>query len=320
MQATPLKVMVLAGGPDREREVSLASGREVAAGLKEAGHQVELRDITPDNLAALDEFADWGGDVVFPALHGPWGEGGRLQRVLDERGFPYVGSAAPAAELAIDKQLSKIVFQNKKLPTPEFEFLRVGEPMTMAPPVVLKPYNEGSSIDVVICHDRETAERARADLCNKYRSVLVERFVRGRELTVGVLGGVGGVPAKYEALPPIEIVSAATFYDYDAKYDRDDTQYLFDIDLPEPVLSEIRRLALQAHRVLGCRHLSRVDFLVDEAHRPWCLEVNTIPGFTSHSLLPKAAARAGIAWPALLDRLVRLPLGPFRPTGLVANK
>jgi len=303
-----LNILVLAGGPDAEREVSLKSGEAVAGGLAEAGHRVLLRDIQPDDLAGLDEYEQWGGHVVFPALHGPWGEGGGLQRLLDDRGYAYVGSAAAAADLAMDKQLAKLVFQQHEVPTPEFEFLRPGQPITMPPPLVIKPYNQGSSIGVRLCPDADAVAKARGELAADHGSLLIERMIQGKEMTVGVLGGVDGVAGRYEALPPIQVTPAEQFYDYHAKYQSDATRYSFEIDLPQATLQKVRDLALQAHRVLGCRHLSRVDFIVDDRGQAWCLEVNTMPGFTSQSLLPKAAKHAGISWPTLLDRLVRLAL------------
>ncbi len=302
----PLKVMVLAGGPDREREVSLESGRAVAEGLTAAGHEVRQHDILPEDLSALDAFVQWGGHVIFPALHGAWGEGGRLQRILDQRELAYVGSGAAAAELAMDKRLSKLVFETQGVPTPPFEFVRVGERIDMPPPVVVKPHDEGSSIGVHICRDADAIQRARQALSQRHHSLLIERYVEGSEMTIGLIGGARG--GGYDILPALHVMPASDFYDYEAKYQRDDTRYRFDIDLPAEVLEQLGQLALRAHKALGCRHLSRVDFIIDREHRPWCLEVNTMPGFTSHSLLPKAAARAGLAWPQLLDRLVHLPL------------
>ena len=307
MNAAPLKVMVLAGGPDHEREVSLASGESVAAGLVEAGHEVRRSDVMPQELSVLNAFEAWGGDVIFPALHGAWGEGGGLQRVLDHRGLCYVGSSAAAAELAMDKHRSKLVFENHGVPTPAFELIRPGERPGMEPPVVVKPHDEGSSIGVHICHDEAAISRACAALAGQHRNLLIERYIEGRELTVGLLGG-GAQRGGYDILPALEVVPAAGFYDYEAKYHRNDTTYRFDLDLPSSLIEQLGQSALRAHQALGCRHLSRVDFIVDREHRLWCLEVNTMPGFTSHSLLPKAAAKAGIHWPQLLDRLVRLPL------------
>ena len=294
--------MVLAGGPDRERSVSLLSGDQVSAALGEAGHDVRQCDVLPGNLGALDQFTKWRGDVVFPVLHGGWGEGGGLQRVLEERRLPFVGCGAEAADLAMDKHRAKQVMLRHGLPTPPFEVIGPGQRRTVQPPLVLKPPREGSSIDTFICPDRHQARRARSRLGRRHARLLVEKFIQGRELTVGVLAD--GPCAQ--ALPPIQIVPATDFYDFDAKYERDDTRYLFDIDLPADTLNDVRALAVKTHNALGCRHLGRVDFIVDSQNRPWILEINTIPGFTTHSLLPMAAAKARLPLPQLVDRLARL--------------
>ncbi|MEX0744986.1 MAG: D-alanine--D-alanine ligase [Phycisphaeraceae bacterium] len=312
-----LRVLVLAGGPDREREVSLNSGSEVAAALREAGHEVRESDVLPDDVTALDAFNDWPGDVIFPVLHGRWGEGGGLQRLLDQRALPYVGCRATAAALCMDKAATKAVLDEHGLPTPAYETLRPGQPATLAPPVVVKAVNEGSSIGLSICHNTTDRNGAILTLGEQYAHLLVERYVAGMELTVGVIEDAAGQP---EALPALEIVPAEGYYDYQAKYQRDDTQYRFDIALPAATLAELRRLALRAYEVLGVRHLGRVDFLVDAEHRPWLLEVNTIPGFTGHSLLPMAARQAGLPLPALVDRLVRLACTAAREPGRVRGK
>ena len=306
-----LKILVLAGGPDRERPVSLLSGQAVADALVEAGHEVQMRDVGPEDLTALDAFSRWGGDVVFPVLHGRWGEGGSLQRALDLRGLPYVGSAAAASELCMDKHRTKELLDAHDLPTPAFELLGPRDIRTIDPPVVLKPIDEGSSIDLLICHDKEQLRTARQHLGQHYQRILLEQFIEGKELTVGVLGPRDPAhdPEDLVPLPPIRIIPATPFYDYAAKYDRDDTQYLLDrtsIGLGDQVLADVQRLALEAHRLCGCRHLSRVDFIVDDRGRPWILEINTVPGFTTHSLVPKAAAHIGLPMPQLVDRLVRM--------------
>jgi len=299
-----LNVMVLAGGPDRERPVSLLSGGTVTAALTDAGHNVRQLDISPDDLSALDQFAAWPGDVIFPMLHGSWGEGGGLQSILEAKRLPHVGCRTDAATLCMDKVKTKERLVEHKLPTPEFQVITTGKRRTLEPPLVLKAVREGSSIDLVICRDVGDFSRARSRLSRRHDSLLAEKYIKGFEITVGVIEG----PLGLEALPPIHIVPATEYYDYAAKYDRDDTQYLFDIDLPKSILDEIKRLAVEAATVLGCRHMCRVDFMVDHAPRPYILEVNTIPGFTSHSLLPKAAARAGIPLPKLVDQLARLAL------------
>ncbi len=301
------KVMVLAGGPDRERAVSLQSGQTVASALKQAGHEVLQRDPQPDDLSCLDEFAAWQGDVIFPALHGPWGEGGPLLRELERRNFRYVGCDPIAAELCMDKVAAKEALHRAGLPTPRFQVLARGERRTIAAPVVVKAPREGSSIDLAICRDEAAADRAVADIQQRHERLLLEQFIPGREITVGVITDMAS-PGGYIALPPIHIVPATEFYDYDAKYQRDDTQYRFDIDLPGDRINAIKQTALSAFFTLGCRHLSRIDFIVDEAMKPWILEVNTLPGFTSHSLLPMAAKQAGVDLPQLTDRLIRAAL------------
>lgn len=306
------KVMVLAGGPDHEREVSLSSGKNIAQALEKARYEVMLRDIMPDDLSALTEYDKWGGDVIFPILHGPWGEGGHLQHILDERNDTYVGCASPAANLCMDKQRTKLVLENKKLPTPDSELLCVGQPVTLDLPVVIKPIADGSSIDLYICKTQEQVDQAMSKIHQRHSKVLVEKFIDGMELTVGIIGTPGYGRDGYHALPVIQIVPATEFYDYDAKYDRDDTKYLIgssQIDLPSEVLEQVQWLSLQTFHEMGCRHLSRVDLMLDQDHKPWIIEINTLPGFTSHSLVPMAAHDTGLTMPELCDHLVRMAIG-----------
>jgi D-alanine-D-alanine ligase len=295
--------MVLAGGPDRERAVSLVGGGQVAAALRNAGHDVLQRDIMPDDLSALDAFADWAGDVIFPVLHGRWGEGGGLQRILSDRDLAYVGSGPAAASLCINKHLTKLTVAGHGVKTPEAQLILPGQKRKIPAPVVIKALEEGSTLGLAICKTEQQADDAQTSLSAEYPRLLAERYVPGKELTVGVLADENGDPA---ALPVIHIVPAGEYYDYDAKYERDDTQYLFDIDLPDETLEQVRDWSLTAYRTLGVRHLCRVDFMVDEFNRPWFIEVNTMPGFTTHSLLPMAAARSGLNLAQLTDRLVRL--------------
>ncbi len=299
-----MKVMVLAGGPDREREVSLVSGQQVSAALQQAGHQVRQRDIQPGDLSALDEFVTWQGDSLFIALHGSWGEGGGLQKILEDRHLPFFGCQSMAADLCMDKYRTKRTLENAQLPTPAYEVIVPGGDVTLQAPLVLKPLREGSSIDVVICMTDDEARTKARELLTRHDRILVEQFIFGLELTCGVIGDA--TSHRDMPLPPVMIKPATKFYDYQAKYLRDDTQYIFDIPLPVMTLALVQQLALRAHQVCGCRHLSRVDFLVDDQQQPWILEINTIPGFTSHSLIPKAAAHVGIGFPQLCDRLARL--------------
>ncbi len=309
---TGKKVMVLAGGPDRERQVSLNSGNNVAGALKSAGYDVLLRDVLPDDLSALSEFDQWGGHVIFPILHGPWGEGGHLQHILDERGDIYVGCASPAAGLCMDKHRTKMVFERCNLPTPASEILCVGQNVSLDLPVVIKPISDGSSFDLYICQTPEEVRRALSKIHQRQGKVLVEQYIKGPELTVGILGTPGYGRDGYHALPVIQIVPATEFYDFDAKYDRDDTEYRIgpeQINVAAEVLEKVQWIALQAFHELGCRHMARVDVMLDEQMNPWILEVNTLPGFTSHSLLPMAAHQNGLTMPELCDRLVRMAIG-----------
>jgi len=298
-----LRVLVLAGGPDRERDVSLVGGGQVADALRDAGHDVLQRDIMPDDLSALDDFADFAGDVVFPVLHGRWGEGGGLQRILSDRDLAYVGSGPAAASLCINKHLTKLTVAGHGIQTPQAQLLLPGQKRTVPAPVVIKALEEGSTLGLAICKTEQQADAAQTSLSVDYPRLLAERYVPGKELTVGVLADEQG---EHTALPVIHIVPAGEYYDYNAKYQRDDTQYLFDIDLPDETLQQVRDWSLTACRALGVRHLGRVDFMVDQFNRPWFIEVNTMPGFTTHSLLPMAAARSGLNLAQLTDRLVRL--------------
>ena len=302
MSGSNRNVMVLAGGPDRERPVSLMSAQKVVGALKQAGHDVRQRDVGPGEFSCLDEFVRWPGDILLPVLHGPWGEGGGLQREVDRRGLPYVGSAAPAAALCMDKHRTKLVLTEHGLATPPHELVREHQPITLTPPVVIKPIAEGSSIDLSICKDDGQVDAARTALHVHYPVLLIEQYIEGMELTVGILCEPDGP----RVLPLVQIISATEFYDYQAKYERQDTRYICNPDLPLMLIDRMNQMALNAHKVMGCRHLSRVDFMVDRQEQPWILEINTLPGLTSHSLIPMAAAAAGISLPDLVDRLVSL--------------
>ena len=296
-----LDITVLMGGPSAEREVSLLSGEAVASALERVGHRVTRADISPRDTSALDRE---GVDVVFIALHGEFGESGGVQALCEERGLKYTGSRARASGLAIDKAAAKQICKRAGLVTPDWMILEDFHPpeqtaawlAELPPPVVVKPVDGGSSVDVIIARDAAQRDGAIEDLLDKYARVLVEQFVAGREITVGILGD--------QALPVLEILPAEEFYDYHAKYADDaGTKYTFDLGLDEEVLRAVQRDALTAHTALDCRHMSRVDFLLDASGEAHFLEVNTIPGFTSHSLLPMAAKRVGIDFEQLVHRI-----------------
>lgn len=313
MTATPQpgrpRVAVLAGGPDAEREVSLNSARAVADALERSGRfsvgYHEIQRVSHPDLRRIE------GDVFFPALHGGYGEGGPLQDLLEADGRAYVGSGPAAARRAMDKIATKLAAVAAGVPTaPAGVFDVRDEHSFVGLPAVLKPVHEGSSVGVHLCRSPADWDRARAEVAADMRDLpgrvyMVERLVTGAELTVGVLDPGG---AREAALPPIRIQPRVEFYDYQAKYTRDDTEYTVDPPLPAGVSEAIRRGALTMARALGIRHLCRVDFLLDGEGRAWLLEVNTMPGFTSHSLFPMAARHAGMEMPGLCAALVDLAL------------
>ncbi len=292
-----LDITVLAGGDNEERAVSLQSGDSVTQALQRLGHRVEQRDIDTSNLSALDR----DDDFVFIALHGSFGEDGTLQGILNQRGKRYSGCGQAASMLAMDKVRAKQQFISSDLPTPDYVVACQENVDTLLDhvslPVVVKPVSSGSSVDTILVRTDEALRKSACDVVEKYGLALVEQLITGPELTVGILGD--------QALPVCEIRTSREFYDYQAKYLDDDTQYLFDIALPEKLLAHIQTLSLSAHRALGCQVLSRVDWMVDSSTgEPYLLEINTIPGFTSHSLLPKASARVEIDFDSLCQAIV----------------
>ncbi len=301
-------VLVLGGGPDAEREVSIRSSTAIAEALRASGRFVvhlEIIDrLTPEQLRALP------GGVIVPYLHGPWGEGGPLQDLLEADGRPFVGSGSRSARVAMDKVATKAVALGLQILTPPWFILNPRDPVSpLGYPVVVKPVHEGSTIGLHICNSAAEFARAcgvileeqRRGLCRAY---LVEPRVGngwGRELTVGVVDD--------RALPVIEIVPKSGLYDYEAKYTRNDTQYLVQPSLPPGVGERIASASVRLSKALGCRHIARVDFMLDpQSGGAWLLEINTTPGMTDHSLVPKAAAAAGVSMPELCASLVDMAL------------
>jgi len=300
-----IKVAVLRGGVGRERQVSLESGRCVAEAMQQAGLDVVTSDIQPDDMEILDRRDI---DVFFPALHGEFGEDGQLQRIFEDRNLVYTGSGPEASRLAFDKMASKRLFAEAGVDVPAVvEFTREMGPAELEKRLkglgerfVVKPIRQGSSVGVSVIDGRDEAVAVAHRVLGEFGDCMVESFIRGRELTVGVLGR--------QVLPIIEIRSKTGFYDYQAKYVDDRTQYLFDTIEDQAVQARIQGAALACFDALGCRDFARVDFILSGDGTPYALEVNTIPGFTSHSLLPKAAARVGLSMGELCLRIVRTTL------------
>jgi D-alanine-D-alanine ligase len=292
------QVLVLAGGPDRERRVSLDSAAAIARALRDGGHEVHQATI---DRATLREIQALPGDVVWPALHGRWGEGGPLQDILEKDGRPYVGSQPGPARGAMDKVFSKSLASEcgmRVLPTVIIDPDDPAPPIDL--PIVVKPIFEGSTIGLHICHDTAAWDRARSEVKESGVIYMGEHFAPGREITVGVADLGKGL----EALPIIEITPGDGLYDYAAKYERDDTTYTLEPRLPGAVSDEVRRGTLALCARLGVRHVARADFILTPDGHAVFLEINTMPGFTSHSLVPKAAAHMGVTMSELASSIV----------------
>lgn len=296
------RIAVLQGGMSSEREISLKTGGAILGALHRRGYSAQGIDAGPDLAAALQAQRI---DTAFVALHGSLGEDGTVQGLLELAGIPYTGSGVLASAVAINKAATKKILAYHGLPTPAFQVVDTPDgtvegalrAITMAPPFVVKPPEEGSTIGISIVTDASQVRDA-VSLGLRYdRQLLVEQFIRGRELTAAVLDG--------EALPLVEIVARDGFYDYTAKYhSQGETRYVVAPDIGEALTATIQGLAAAAYRELGCSGAARVDFLLASGGSPFIIEINTIPGMTETSLLPKAAGRAGLDFDQLVERIL----------------
>ncbi len=333
-----MKIVVFMGGISPERNVSFASGKAIAEALHSNGHSIvavdpalgaagvidlatfepnasippsdgELRSFPPQNLVecVMSSLLD-GVDIVFLALHGKYGEDGYIQSLLDLRGIRYTGSAMLSSTIAMSKLVSKRIFQSAGIPTPPFLSVR-GEQASdydllkhirseFGDDLVVKPDDQGSTVGISFLNsgNLDDLSHAIAHAAKYSTTVLVEPFIEGRELTVSVLGD--------EVLPIIEIRPHDGEYDYANKYTKGRTEYICPAELDEETTDFVKNLALDAHRVLGCRAYSRVDFRLDDDGQPFCLEVNTLPGMTETSLVPKAAAAAGMSFAEVCEKII----------------
>ncbi|MCL2012831.1 MAG: D-alanine--D-alanine ligase [Cystobacterineae bacterium] len=293
------RIAVLKGGLSREREVSLKTGAAIAGALRSLGYEVVEIDVGVDLAARLLEAK---AEVAFIALHGRFGEDGCVQGLLECMRLPYTGSGVLASAAGMDKVFSKRIFDAFGIPTPAWTFFDSHEAAQAAPlpfgfPVVVKPSREGSSIGVGICKDEGEYRAALEQVAGFEGQVLVEPFVKGREIQVGFLDG--------DILGAIEVVAARAFYDYEAKYSAGSgTRYIFPAELSPKAQERIFEVCLKANQALGCEGATRSDVLLTEGAEVFLLEVNTLPGMTETSLLPKIAAGKGLDFGALCERLL----------------
>jgi len=299
MSALPKKIAVLMGGPGSERDVSIATGTGAAKALRSLGVEVLEVDVKgPDFELPADI------ELAFLTIHGTFGEDGQLQRILEERGIAYTGERAAESELAFDKIRSKDAFRREGVTTPYWQVVTLGQRPTIPIPFVIKAPRQGSTVGVYIIKNEREVDAAMADVSKYDQEVLVEKFIPGRELTIGILGD--------QALPVLEIIAKGGVYDFTNKYPflnpgaGGGAEHVCPAKIPEEQTRAIQDLALRAHRALGLQVYSRVDILLPEDGEPTVLEVNTIPGMTAASLLPEAAAAAGIGYAQLCARIIEL--------------
>jgi D-alanine-D-alanine ligase len=308
-----VRITVLLGGASSEREVSLSSGRRVAAALRERGHEVIEADPHPDPFAVLEVARRT--EVVWLALHGGTGEDGTIQALFDLAGIRYTGSGHLASALAMDKDLSKIIFRSAGVPTADWWMARAGEPKewrtaayadrafaALRNPIIVKPSKQGSTVGLSLVKATEALAPAIAEGFLHDDEVMLEAYVPGRELTVSVLGDL--------VLPVGEIIPKHEIYDYECKYTAGMAEELFPAPLPPAVRDEAQRLALAAYRALKLGGCARIDFRLHPDGGLYCLEANTLPGMTGTSLVPQAALAAGIGFPELCERIAMDALRP----------
>ena len=287
------KICVLMGGTSNERDVSLVSGKNVVDALV----SLNKYDVIPVVLDrdSVEDVPDC--DACFLALHGGWGESGGVQAALDKRKIPYTGPGAKASQIAMDKVKTKMVLEMNGVPTAKWTLASPGTEASPLPlPVVVKPPCDGSSVGiskVLTAAEWKPALDAALAAQGGKGEVMVEAFIEGREMTVAVIDGA--------PLPVIEICAKGGWYGYDEKYNSNETRYPFPDD---PFLPLVQQIAVDAYRACGCRGVTRVDFRIDAKNRPFVLELNTLPGMTGHSLVPKAAQQAGLSFPELCDRMI----------------
>jgi D-alanine-D-alanine ligase len=294
------KIAVMMGGLSREREISMKTGKAILKALTEKGYTVIPVDVG-DGIA--EKLINEKIECAFLALHGRFGEDGTIQGMLELMRIPYTGSGVLASALAMHKIMSKKFFLCEKIPTPRFEVFqreetKKGHPkkVSLPLPVVVKPAREGSTIGVSIVRKDEELDPALKTAGEYDEEILVEEFMKGREITVGILENI--------PLPVIEIAPKSGFYDYHSKYTKGETEYILPARIPREKYLYAQEISLKAFQELGCSSVGRVDLMTDEDENPFVIDVNTMPGMTETSLLPKAASYAGIPFEDLVERIL----------------
>jgi D-alanine-D-alanine ligase len=301
-----LKIAVVLGGSSSEKDISILTGLSVAEALS-GKYDTEVIHIGGD-ISILPEKL-LGANIVFNALHGGIGENGDIQSFFDLHHISYCGSAAKASRLAMDKHLSKMIAKTESVPTPEWILIKSDNYSTQLLnenaikfdfPYIVKPADEGSTVGLSLVNGEDEIEGA-IEIAGKHSTnILLEEYISGRELTVGILGA--------KALPIVEIISEHELYDYECKYAKGKSQYKVPAELPEKVARKIQDDALRIYKAIGCRHYGRIDFRLNEKNEHYFLEINTLPGMTSTSLLPMAAQAAGLDFPELVDTIIKIAM------------
>jgi D-alanine-D-alanine ligase len=308
---THARIGVLMGGQSPEREVSLRTGTAVHQSLRRRGYDAVMIDVGPTLYRDLQ---DQKIEIAFVSLHGPGGEDGVIQGFLETLGIPYTGSGLQANAIGMHKVMTKTILAAYKIPVPAGTVIKRGERVSsglalrsarLRWPVVVKPASQGSTIGVTIVRKPSQWPEA-LELAHRYdREAMVEAYIPGHEVTVSLVGSREGLPT---VLPAVEIVAPDGFYDFSAKYEKGKTQYLCPAPLSAAITKQINALALKTYQVMGCDGAIRVDFRITPRGRPYVLEINTVPGMTETSLLPMAAAQAGIDYDELTERILRSAL------------
>jgi len=292
------KILVLMGGWSNEREISLISGKSVFNSLVTSGLDVIELDLKRDNISEIKEL---NPDRVFIVLHGKGGEDGEIQLYLENLGIPYTGSGSESSKICMNKRITKKILLKNNIQTPNF--MEISENTKIEDienlfqyPFVIKPSSEGSSIGVYIAEDRKSCKEAIKENMKISSDIILEEYKSGKEYTVGILDNL--------ALPVIQLIPPGKFYDYEAKYNSNETKYICPSGLDQNTEEEIKKLSIDCFRALNCRGWGRVDLIIDKQNKPWIIELNTVPGMTEHSLVPMAANQKNINFDELVLKIL----------------